>query len=210
MKVIDIKGLANPDIKIIKFGRFNDHRGYFTEIFRRSDIKKIDFLKDVELVQGNEGYSKAGTLRGMHFQWNPYMGKLVRVISGHLIDFMLDIRKGSPYFGKMIAYEIKVDPEAAYSEWIWLPPGFAHGVLLPEASMVEYLCSGEYSQGCEASISPLAKDIDWSLCDVKLKNKFDAFVGSPTLLITDKDKNGFSMSAWQKEKNSDQFIYGKL
>jgi hypothetical protein len=74
--------------------------------------------------------------------------------------------------------------------------------------LIEYFCSGEYSPGCEASISPMAADINWSICDTNLKKIFDSIVPK-TKLITDKDKNGFTLAAWLKEKNSDQFIYKK-
>jgi len=208
MKIIEVKTLAIPDIKIIRFGRYGDSRGYFAETFRNSDFQKLNFVKGVKFLQCNEGYSKAGTFRGFHFQWNPCMGKLVRVVSGHLIDMALDIRKGSPTFGKAIAYEMTVKAENEASEWVWLPPGFGHGVLLTEESLVEYFCSSEYSPGCEASISPMAADIDWSICDKKLKKVFDSIVPK-TKLITDKDKNGFTLAVWAKEKNSNQFIYGK-
>ena len=90
--------MAIRSIKILRFERFCDHRGYFTEHYRRSDFSKhpeMDFMKGVEFVQCNESYSKRGTLRGLHFQWNPYMGKLVRTISGRMLDIVLDIRKGS-------------------------------------------------------------------------------------------------------------------
>ena len=209
MKIIEIKTLAIPEIKVIRFGRYNDNRGYFTEIFRKSDFKTLDFMKGIEFLQCNDAYSKPGTFRGIHFQWNPYMGKLVRAVAGRIIDLALDIRKGSPNFGKVIAYELAARPEDDHNEWIWLPPGFAHGILAFEESQVEYFCSGEYSPGCEASISPLAKDIDWSMCDAKLKKIFDLIVPK-TKLMTDKDKNGFTLAAWSKEKNSDKFIYGKI
>ena len=208
MKIIEVKTLAIPDIKVIRFGRYNDDRGYFTEVFRDSDFQKLDFMKGVKFLQCNDAYSKTGTFRGLHFQWNPYMGKLVRVVKGRMLDLALDIRKGSPTFGKVIAYELISKPDDDKNEWIWLPPGFAHGILALEESQVEYFCSGEYSPGCEASISPMAADIDWSICDTKLKKVFDSIVPK-TKLITDKDKNGFTLTAWLKEKNSDQFIYRK-
>jgi dTDP-4-dehydrorhamnose 3,5-epimerase len=163
----------------------------------------------VEFIQANESYSKKGTVRGLHFQWNPYMGKLVRTIKGRMIDMVLDIRKGSPTFGKIILYDMPADHKQEYNEWIWIPPGFAHGNFFTEETMIEYFCSGEYSPGCEASISPLAEDIDWTFCDTNLKQLF-ADIASSTELITDKDKNGFTVAAWLENDNSDNFIYGKL
>jgi len=137
------------------------------------------------------------------------MGKLVRTLTGRMIDMVLDIRKGSPTFGKIILYDMPADHQANYQEWIWVPPGFAHGNFFVQDTMIEYFCSGEYSPGCEASISPLAKDIDWSLSDSQLKNLFED-IASSTEFITDKDKNGFSIGQWIENENSEQFIYGEL
>jgi dTDP-4-dehydrorhamnose 3,5-epimerase len=211
MKILDIKYLEIPDIKVIRFGRFLDHRGYFTEQFRKSDIVNsgVESLKNVEFVQGNHSYSKKGVIRGMHFQWNPYMGKLIRTLSGNMTDLVLDIRKDSPSFGKAIGYEMPSSEERNYDEWIWVPPGFAHGNFFTEDSNIEYLCSGEYSQGCEAGISPLAKDIDWSLCNTGIRKVFN-IIAEPPNLMTDKDKNGLSLEEWAKNEKSDNFIYSKL
>lgn len=212
MKLMEVKALQLEGMKVIKFARFNDHRGYFTEHYRRSDFKtsgQIPFMNDVEFVQCNESYSQKGTVRGLHFQWNPYMGKLVRTLQGRMIDMVLDIRKGSPTFGKIILYDMPADHKKEYGEWIWVPPGFAHGNFFPEETVIEYFCSGEYSPGCEAGISPLAEDIDWTLCDTNLKQLFDSIAPS-TGLITDKDRNGFTVAAWLENKNSDNFIYGRV
>jgi len=212
MKLLEVKELSIEAVKVIKFARFCDHRGYFTEHYRKSDFinhPDMSFMKGVEFVQCNESYSKKGTVRGLHFQWNPYMGKLVRTISGRMIDMVLDIRKGSPTFGKIILYDMPADYKTDYGEWIWVPPGFAHGNFFPEDTTIEYFCSGEYSPGCEAGISPLAQDIDWSLCDENLKKLYDKLVPT-TSLITDKDKNGFSVSGWKTDERSNNFIYGKL
>ncbi len=176
MKIIEVKTLAIPEIRVIRFARFCDQRGYFTEPFRKSDLRnhpQADFLKNIEFVQSNESFSKKEVVRGLHFQWNPYMGKLVRTLRGRMVDLVLDIRKKSPTFGKCIAYDMPSDPAKDYSEWIWVPPGFAHGNFFTEESMIEYFCSGEYSAGCEAGISPLANDIDWSFCDQNLKKEFN-------------------------------------
>ena len=209
MKIVEIKELAIPEVKVIKFKRFVDNRGYFTEQFRKSDLidsSDVGFLKGESFVQANESFSHKNTFRGLHFQWNPHMGKLVRPLSGSLIDFALDIRKGSPDLGKIIAYEIPNNKDDEYAEWIWVPPGFAHGILLTEDSLIEYFCTGEYSPGCEAGISPMAKDIDWSICDKALKERFDAIVPK-TELITEKDKNGLGVTEWLEGKDSDEFIY---
>ncbi len=142
----------------------------------------------------------------MHFQWNPYVGKLVRTIHGRLIDLILDIRKGSLTFGKMIAYDMPNRSDERHAEWIWVPPGFAHGTCCPENTLIEYLCTGEYNPSCETGISPLAPDIDWSLCDPILRGVVDFTVRSGAL-ITDKDRNGLSVAAWRHDPRSAEFVY---
>jgi dTDP-4-dehydrorhamnose 3,5-epimerase len=169
----------------------------------------MSFMKGVEFVQCNESFSKAGTVRGLHFQWNPYMGKLVRTISGRMIDIVLDIRKGSPTLGKIILYDMPADRTSGTQEWIWVPPGFAHGNVFPEDTVIEYMCSGEYSQGCEAGISPFASDLDWTPCHPELKRSFDHIAATNTL-VTDKDRNGFSLAQWLKDERSDNFTLQTL
>ena len=208
MKVLNVKSLAMPEIKVIRLGRFADHRGFFTEHFRKSDFEKLDFMKGIEFLQCNESYSKPGTIRGLHFQWNPFMGKLVRTLSGHMTDLVLDIRKGSPTFGQIIGYDMPADPHADFGEWIWIPPGFAHGNFFMQESHIEYFCSGEYSPGCEAGISPLAADINWFLFDPELKKQFDAVIGG-NCLMTDKDRNGYSLASWNSSPNSGRFVFGQ-
>jgi dTDP-4-dehydrorhamnose 3,5-epimerase len=210
MKILSIQSLAIPDIKVIRFARFRDDRGYFAEPFRRSDLRNHPDGKcfdRVEFVQSNESYSHAGVMRGLHFQWNPYMGKLVRTISGHMVDMVLDIRKGSPLFGKIIAYDMPASIADEYGEWIWVPPGFAHGNFFSEPSQIEYSCSGEYSPGCEAGISPLAADLDWSLCDPALKAIFDRL--SATGILSAKDRGGLTLTAWSNDPRSQNFIFGQ-
>lgn len=206
MKIIDVTPLSFPEIKVIRFARFSDNRGYFTEPFRKSDLlnhKKLEDLKDVEFVQTNESFSKPGTIRGLHFQWNPYMGKLVRTLYGRMVDLVLDIRLGSPTFGKIIAYDMPYSAESDTSEWIWVPPGFAHGNFFTEESMIEYFCTGEYSPDCEAGISPFAADIDWSLCESQLKSEFDGLRSSPC--VSEKDRGGFSLNEWAEDPRSENF-----
>lgn len=210
MKLIGTTELSIPAVKTVTFARFCDHRGYFTESFRRSQFTNdIPFLSDVEFVQANESYSRKGVVRGLHFQWNPHMGKLVRTLHGRMVDLFLDIRKGSPTFGKAAAYEISSGPDDESAEWIWVPPGFAHGNYFTEDTLIEYFCTGEYSPNCEAGISPLAKDIDWSLCDPRLKAGLDEALTRGEL-ITDKDRNGLSVGDWLSDDRSDNFRYEDL
>jgi len=209
LKILDVRQTAIPDVKVIRFARFADHRGYFTEQFRQSDFETKDqtsFLQGVRFLQANESYSRTGTIRGLHFQWNPYMGKLVRTLRGRMIDLFLDIRLGSPTFGKIAAYDMPSTGDEEHNDWIWVPPGFAHGNTFTEDTLIEYFCSGEYSPGCEAGISPLADDIDWSHCDPELKSIFDE-IAATTSLMTDKDRDGLAVGAWKADERSRNFVY---
>lgn len=207
MKNIEIEQLALPEIKVIKYGRYMDNRGFFNEIHKTSDFEKIDFLNGIKFVQTNESFSFPAVIRGFHFQWNPIIGKFIRVVSGHIMDFAIDIRKQSKRYGKIVGYELRGDHRMDYNNWIWIPPGFAHGFITIEPSYVQYLCTGEYNSSCEASISPFANDIDWSLCDIKIKNDFNIMKTSTRLKITDKDKNGYSINGWYSSEFSNNIKY---
>jgi dTDP-4-dehydrorhamnose 3,5-epimerase len=210
MKILALQSLAIPDVKVVRFARFRDDRGFFTETFRKSDLAADPDLKKyagMTFVQGNESYSRRNVCRGLHFQWNPFMGKLVRTLSGHMIDLVLDIRKGSSTIGKIVAYDMPSSMDGAYAEWIWVPPGFAHGNFFVEDSQIEYLCSGEYSPGCEAGISPVSSDIDWSLSDSNLRELFDKVVVKEGIL-SQKDRDGLSLKQWLADARSDNFKYG--
>jgi dTDP-4-dehydrorhamnose 3,5-epimerase len=211
MRILSVTPLVLPDVKVIRFARFADHRGYFAEPFRRSDIDahpEIGFLSGVALPQMNESWSRPSVIRGLHFQWNPYMGKLVRTISGRMVDLFLDIRLGSPTFGCIAAHAMPASDDLTYNEWIWVPPGFAHGNFFTEASRIEYLCSGEYSPGCEAALSPTAPDLDWSQCDPALKREFDSLVALGAI-ISEKDQRGLTLSAWRADDRARNFVYGQ-
>lgn len=196
---------------MIRFGRFRDARGYFTEHYRRSDLRGhpgLGFLRDFEFVQANESFSRRGTIRGLHFQWSPFMGKLVRTVAGRMIDLVLDVRKGSPTLGHVVAWDMPADRDAEEQEWIWVPPGFAHGNVFPEDTVIEYLCTGEYSPGCEACVSPLAADLDWSLCAPSLRREFED-VARAEPLISDKDRDGDTLAGWLARDDSERFRYGR-
>jgi dTDP-4-dehydrorhamnose 3,5-epimerase len=211
MKILSVTSLALPDVKAIRFARFADQRGYFAEPFRQSDIDAhadIGFLRQIALPQMNESWSRAGVLRGLHFQWNPLMGKLVRTVHGRMVDIFMDIRLGSPTFGRAAMHDMPSASTDDHAEWIWVPPGFAHGNFFTAESRIEYLCSGEYSPGCEGAVSPLADDIDWSACDPALKSAFDGILSAGPLM-SDKDRHAPCLSAWKADERSRHFIYGQ-
>ncbi|MCY3554149.1 MAG: dTDP-4-dehydrorhamnose 3,5-epimerase family protein [Gemmatimonadetes bacterium] len=209
MKIETVESLVIPELKVVRFGRFRDDRGYFTESYRLGDLSsnpETAFLRDVRFLQINESFSRAGVVRGLHFQWNPHMGKLVRAVRGRIVDLALDIRLGSPTLGKIVARDISEEPDVDHAEWIWVPPGFAHGFFCLTDCLLEYLCSGEYSPGNEAGISPLATDLDWSLCDRAMKRAFDEIVtGEP--ILSEKDRDAFTLNGWLADARSSNFMY---
>jgi len=118
---------------------------------------------------------------------------------------ILDIRKNSPTLGKIILYDLPADASVDYNEWIWLPPGVAHGSFFPADSLNEYFFTANYNPKAEAGISPLADDLDWSLCDENLKQQFENFKQS-NILISPKDKEGMSFKDWITDARSNNFI----
>lgn len=207
MKIKDVKSVVFPEIKVITSERFVDERGFFIELYKKSDLinlPQLTFLKDFNLVQANLSYSKKGVFRGLHFQWSPYVEKLIRIPNGHFFDFFLDIRKGRPTFGKIGAYEMKSEFTDDCQEWIYVPKGFAHGCYFLTDSSLEYFCNGEYNPKSELGITIFDKEIDWSLCDQSVLDIKKEILGSNSI-ISEKDKNGSTLSSWLKNPNSELF-----
>ena len=212
MKIVNVTSLAVEDVKVVRFERFRDERGYFTEPYRQSDFElnpATNFLAGLAFPQANESFSRPGVVRGLHFQWNPFMGKLVRTVRGRMVDLALDIRLDSPTFGKIVAYDMLSTPDDEGSEWIWVPPGFAHGNYFTEETTIEYFCTGEYSPGNEGAVSPLADDLDWSLCDAALRDEFHALIGDAAIL-SEKDRDAGSLATWREGPAAENFRYAEL
>jgi dTDP-4-dehydrorhamnose 3,5-epimerase len=212
VKIDDVRSLAIDDVKVVRFARFRDERGYFTEPYRRSDFEldpATGFLAGLEFPQANESFSRAGVVRGLHFQWNPFMGKLVRTVRGRMVDLALDIRLGSPTLGKIVAHDMPSTPDGDWSEWIWVPPGFAHGNYFTEETTIEYFCTGEYSPGNEGAVSPLAEDLDWSLCVPELRDEFRSLLDAGGTLSA-KDRDAGSFADWQADPRSEHFVFAEL
>ena len=169
MKIIkgDIPGLL-----IFEPVVYTDERGSFVEIYNEDLLAKLGFHE--HFVQDNESVSARGVIRALHFQ-NPPMaqGKFVRVVKGSVLDVAVDIRRGSPWYGKHQRVLLSAENRLIF----WLPPGFAHGfVALEEDTIVNYKCTKPYSREHEGSIrwDDPALGIEWG-------------IESP--IVSDRDKN---------------------
>jgi len=211
MNILAIQELEIPEIKIIRFAKFNDERGYLTEIYNENDFEKYcDFLKNYKFKQVNETFSLKNTFRGLHFQFKPPMGKLVRLIYGKLFDFALDLRPHSHTYKHIVAYEVQSTCE--FSEWIWLPPGFAHGAWLLENSMIEYFCTETYNPVSEQTISIFSEDINWTKCNPKIITEFSK-IDKTTLKIKERDLQAMSIFDWEKvfwKHRTEPLVYGTV
>lgn len=149
---------------------FTDERGYFLETYNKAVLR--DALgEEVNFVQDNESFSAKHTLRGLHFQIPPYeQGKLVRVVRGAVIDVAVDLRKGSPTFGRYHKELL----DANSKRQMWIPPGFAHGFLtLEDETVFAYKCTGLYHRESEQSLrwNDPELAIDWGIEDPLLSEK---------------------------------------
>lgn len=137
-----------PGVILFELSRYNDERGFFQEIFRSEWLLKYNINKN--FVQDNLSISKKNVLRGLHFQVEPYQqGKLISVLSGKILDVLVDIRKKSPHFGKFLMIEL----DAKSPHLLWIPEGFAHGFLsLEDNSIVFYKCTNYYNKEAERTL----------------------------------------------------------
>src|SRR5262249_9498649 len=132
------------DVVVVVPEVFEDARGFFTEVYRDDQFRDLGLPE--RFVQLNHSRSGKGVLRGLHFQWEPPMGKLMRVTQGAAFLVAVDIRKGSPTLGKWAGIELS----AKTKQQLWAPAGFARGFcVLSEFAEIEYLCTGTYNSKCE-------------------------------------------------------------
>lgn len=151
------KELDIPGVILIQPKLFQDGRGFFLETYRTNSF--IDNQITPNFVQENFSRSKKGVLRGLHYQLDPYpQGKLVKVIQGKVMDVILDIRFGSPWFGKTICVEL----DDINHHQVYIPPGFAHGFcVLSETADIFYKCTHYYNHVSE-------RGINWADPDLKI------------------------------------------
>jgi len=153
---------AIPDVVIIEPQVHGDNRGYFVETFRQDKLEEFLGYK-INFCQDNESKSSKGVLRGLHYQLHPSaQTKLVRVIQGSVLDIAVDIRKGSPTFGKHIAVELNTKNK----KQVLVPRGFAHGfVVLEDDTIFAYKVDNYYSPENDRGIAfdDVDLNIDWIL-----------------------------------------------
>ena len=158
-----------PGVLIIEPSVHGDHRGFFLESWHRDRYAEHGI--DLPFVQDNHSKSGKGILRGLHAQLGANaQGKLIRVVSGAVYDAAVDIRVGSPTFGRYAATELTAENHIQ----LWVPPGFAHGFcVLSEAAEVEYQCTEFYDPTAELSIKwdDPAIGIPWPITDPVLSDK---------------------------------------
>lgn len=162
----DIEGVVILEPRI-----FKDSRGYFFESYNMREF--YEKVAKVDFVQDNESCSTYGVMRGLHFQRPPFaQAKLVRCVKGAVLDVAVDIRKGSPTYGKHVAVELTEDNHRQF----FIPRGFAHGfAVLSDAAIFQYKCDNYYYPEADGGISILDESlgIDWKIDPSKavLSNK---------------------------------------
>ena len=155
---------------------FEDNRGHFFEAYNEEIFKEVFSQK---FVQDNQSFSKKGVIRGLHFQLPPFaQTKLVRAISGTILDVAVDIRKGSPTFGKVFSIELS----SANKRQLLIPRGFAHGFsVLSDVAEILYKCDNFYNKESDAGIrfNDAELGIDWQVGEA------DAIVSEKDLQLPD-------------------------
>ena len=165
MKVIETE---LPGCIVLEPQVFGDDRGFFYESFNSDKLAAHGLAP--RFVQGNVSSSAKGVLRGLHYQWPNPQGKYVSVLEGEVWDVAVDIRRGSPHFGKWAAVLLSAENKRHF----WIPEGFAHGfVVLSERALFAYLCTATYDASADANILWNDADIaiDWPIAEPLLSGK---------------------------------------
>lgn len=167
-------------VKVFTPKVYYDDRGFFLESFNSI----INNVTGVNFIQDNHSKSKKYVVRGLHYQWESPMGKLVRVVKGKGIDVIVDIRQNSPTYGQYDKVELSEDN----FNIVWVPPGFAHGFMsLEDDTHLIYKTSVYYNSLADGSINPLCSDlnINWG-------------VSKDNIILSDKDNTSQSFSQYSQ------------
>jgi dTDP-4-dehydrorhamnose 3,5-epimerase len=189
---IRIEARELGDVTVIVPDAFQDSRGFFMETFREDQFKALGLPH--YFVQDNHSRSTKGVVRGLHFQWEPPMGKLMRVSLGSAFLVAVDIRKGSPTLGKWFGLEVSAENRRQ----IWAPAGFARGFcVLSEVAEIQYKCTGLYNNKAESGIrwDDPEIGIQWPLTQIQL---------------SEKDRKAQTLAQWLATSQSDNFLYSSV
>lgn len=165
MKVIET---SLPGCVIIEPAVFGDDRGFFFETWNADRYGEHGL--PTKFVQSNVSASARGVLRGLHYQWPNPQGKLVSVLEGEVYDVAVDIRRGSPHFGRWSAVILSAENKRQF----WIPEGFAHGfAVLSERAIFSYLCTAQYDKAADAGVrwDDASIGIDWPISEPLLSDK---------------------------------------
>jgi dTDP-4-dehydrorhamnose 3,5-epimerase len=186
---INIESRHLNDVVVVVPEIFQDSRGFFSETFRADQFHALGL--PTEFVQDNHSRSARGVVRGLHFQWEPQMGKLMRVTAGSAFLVAVDLRKQSPTLGRWVGIEASAQNRRA----VWAPAGFARGFCaLSDSTEIQYKCTGIYNGKAESAIlwNDPTIGIEWPLADV---------------IVSDKDRNARTLAEWLDSPESDNFQY---
>ena len=186
---IQIESNHLDGVIVLRPDKHEDTRGFFVEAFRADQFEELGL--PTEFVQDNHSRSCKGVLRGLHFQWDPPMGKLMRVAAGSAYLVTVDIRKGSPTLGQ--SYGVEASDRNQLQ--VWAPAGFARGFCaLSDSTDVQYKCTGIYNPLGESGIlwNDPAIGVQWPIDEP---------------LLSDKDRSAQTLEQWLEHPDSDRFAY---
>lgn len=185
----EIESRHLEEVVVLTASAYEDERGYFMEAFRNDRFLELGLPGT--FVQDNHSYSRKGVVRGLHFQWDPPMGKLMRVTRGTAFLVAVDLRIGSPTQGKWVG----IEATAENRKQVWAPASFARGFCaMSDDVEVQYKCTGTYNAKAESAIrwnDPVV-GIEWPVRDV---------------IISDKDRNAPTLADWLASPNARHFTY---
>jgi|SRR5437899_8511558 len=188
---IRLESRSLMDVAVLVPEIFHDSRGFFMETFRTDQFKELGL--PTEFAQDNHSRSAKGVIRGLHFQWGPPMGKLMRVTVGTAYLVAVDIRTRSPTLGQWVGIEASADNR----RMVWAPAGFARGFCaLSEGTEIQYKCTATYNSKAEAAIrwNDPAIGIKWPLIDP---------------IVSEKDASARTLEQWLASPESRNFLYSQ-
>ena len=183
-----VEATAIPEVLVVRPRRFGDDRGWFAEILQAEAFAGLGLPERFEQV--NQSRSAKGVVRGLHFQWDPPQGKLMRVVAGRAFLVAVDIRPGSPTLGRAVTLEASADEPML----VWAPASFARGfAALHDGTEIEYFCTAAYNPANEAGIrwDDPALAIPWPVSAPQLSAK-DAAAGTLEEWLTRPESAAFA------------------